>query len=365
MTRSPNGDRDQDDLSDPGVVEVGREMARAVEAEERHRTQHGDRLSPLGGAAYDVWAGTMDLYRWVESPVDEVVRGFVRGYEPLPADRRAELRANLTMDDFYTLLAFARRCALAALRAGEPTLIREGVIALTATDAERVDWRDVSVAAALLSYVGGHDANEVLRDASKDADQTVSEILLRFAREPVDDLVDWGYRKVTTANGLAFFEDNGARYEPAVDLAGLAVHIAALLEEDVYRVSSIGVGNDLPDVWVRGGDREAVSRAVDSLAGCAVVQTVLDPASGPHAEAQQLTVFVAETEDEADAELLAGAAEADGPRSYEVVGVAAGNACCVVIARSFVEGVPAFEKPKALERFRAPLSTLLEAATAG
>jgi hypothetical protein len=51
------------------------------------------------------------------------------------------------MDDFYALLTFARRRALEAPRNGHTTPALAGLTALTTIDAERVDWRDVSVAA--------------------------------------------------------------------------------------------------------------------------------------------------------------------------------------------------------------------------
>jgi len=263
------------------------------------------------------------------------------------------------MDDFYTLLAFARRSALAALRSGDPLPIRDGLTALTAIDGNRVDHRDVSVAAALLSYAGTHDPAP-FRNASAHADQTVSEILLGFAKEPVEHLGDWGYREVITDSGRAFFEDNGRRYEPTADLARLALHVAALIEEDVYRVRSIGVGDDLPDVWLRGADRDAVSHAAGLLAGCAAVRADLDPAAHPHADAQRLIAFVAEAANDADAALLSMAATPGGSPPHEALGLRAGNLCCVVIARSFVEGTSSFEKPDALERFSGPLSKLLE-----
>jgi hypothetical protein len=50
---STNGEEHSERGSDPtaGWVVIGREMARAVEADQRHRREHGDAPSPLDGIA--------------------------------------------------------------------------------------------------------------------------------------------------------------------------------------------------------------------------------------------------------------------------------------------------------------------------
>lgn len=356
-------DRPSEEASGPGWVEIGHELARAVEADERHRLAHGDMPSPLRGITYDPSRGELDLHRFVESPADELLHDFTAGYAPLPADRREAVRASLTLDDFYNLLTFAKRSALAALRSGDATQARAGLTALTAIDAERVDWRDVSVAAALLSYVMRDQRAELFLEASARSDRTVGEILQGLAQEPVESLEDWGYRAVATAGGRVFFEDYGERYEPAIDLIELALRIAAVIEHDLYRVTSIGVGNDVPEVWLRSGDQPAVSRAVESLAGCVGIQADLRAGSHLNAEDQQFRIFLAEAASQVDASVVAEASEVDSGADHQALGLATDNLCCLVIARSFVEGVPAFERPGALERFRPALAGLLEKAS--
>src|SRR5262245_59508017 len=72
--------------------------------------------SPLQDVAYPARATV--LWRWVDASQDATVWAFVRAYSGL-ADG-ARVRASLTLDDCYTLMTYARRCALAALRNEDP-----------------------------------------------------------------------------------------------------------------------------------------------------------------------------------------------------------------------------------------------------
>jgi hypothetical protein len=105
-----------DRTPDREVLVLGHQLAEAAAREEQHRAAIGDVRSPLGEARYDASSGALDLHRFVESPVDAVVGQFVAAWESLaPAEAQA-LRAALSMDDLYTLLAFIRRSALASLQ---------------------------------------------------------------------------------------------------------------------------------------------------------------------------------------------------------------------------------------------------------
>jgi hypothetical protein len=47
------------------------------------------------------------------------------------------VRASLTLDDFYTLLALAQRCAAFALKSGDPSQSQTGLNALSL-----IDWSE-------------------------------------------------------------------------------------------------------------------------------------------------------------------------------------------------------------------------------
>jgi hypothetical protein len=108
-----------------------------------------------------------------------------------------------------------------------------------------------------------------------------------------------------------------------------------------------------------GGDPQAISRAVESQPGCVAVEGHLRPDKHPNAQDQQFTLLVAEAASSADATLIAAASRVGSDARHQSLGLAAGKLCCVVIARSFVERVPAYEGAGALERFRPALAELL------
>ena len=300
---------------DDDVVVIGQELADATDREEQHRRAMGDVNSPLARVTYDGARGEFDLHRFVPTHTDDEIRAFLARYTP-------DMQAALTQGDFYTLLAFARRMALAVLRGADPARLDEARAAIRAVDVERVDWRDVSVASAL-----------------------------------VDDPDSSGYVRIETPDGPGFLLSPGTS-ETSGDLTKAAFALQAVLEQDVYRVAVSG-GDDVPSVWFS----EPVDQELRGLRATMALSGHLDSAASEEADNQQLTVFLAEAATEADAARLA---EAAVPSDwFEALGVAAGRICAVMVARSWVDGVAAYEQPGALERFREPFAAALRAPSGG
>ena len=65
---------------------------------------------------------------------------------------RARVRQSISMDEFYTLLAFSRRMALFALRERSVGRLRDGLNAIALIDLARIDYRDIPMAVALLRH---------------------------------------------------------------------------------------------------------------------------------------------------------------------------------------------------------------------
>jgi len=337
-------------------------MARAIEREESHRAATGAITSPLAGVAYDPWSGALDLHRFVESPVDTAVGEFAASCEKLGTEAEAgEVRAALSMDDFYTLLAFARRAALASLQGRSSPSLHHGLVALTAIDQERVDLRDVSVAAELLAWAmarAGVDHAIEFQTASRRCEPGVADTLSHIANRSANELEPGMWRPVQTAAGPILAEDYFERFEPAIDLIGIAIAVRDVIEADAYRVSSLTVATELPSVWLTPTDPGAIERALERVRACVSVRGELDPTAASTARDQQLLVFLAEAGSTDDARLIAGAAVP--AESHKALGLADGSVCCVVIANSIVAGVPAFERDGSLERFEEPLRSVLE-----
>jgi hypothetical protein len=331
-------------------VYLGMKLAVAEVAEELHRvTSSGP--SPLRDVSYPAQAAV--LWRWVHARQDASVWAFVRAYSGVPD--RERVRSSLTVDDFYTLMTFARRCVLAALRNEDPGAAEAAFDALSAIDLERVDWRDVVVAASLASYAArrvGLEPDEVLAGAVRQAEPAVGEIIERAVTKDVDLAGDWGYREVATPSGPVLVDSEGG---PADDeLVARVLGVADLLENDErYVVTSIGEEDELPEVWL--DDTEAAGEARQRLVGCASVH-----AEPPEARYRHfLLVFLVEAHDERDAGAIAAAARRVTADHTAQLGIAVGRRCAVVVARSAVAGQPSLEDARSLARFQEPIEALL------
>jgi hypothetical protein len=341
----------------PEAFEIGREMADAVAADERHRKAAAWRgRSPLDGVRYEAEAGEHDLLRFVESAVDDRVGQVVADFRSADGQARAAMRAACTLDDFYTLIAFGRRSAVRALRSGSGDPARSGLAALALVDSERVALRDVVVGVGLVSYAlrelgGGVDG--LLNDMIPLATPQVAEVFARFIHPAADDLDPgtWGFKQVTTADGPALVDTGIEYFDPGHDLLGIGLRIAGLVDRDEYRTYSVRIGERLPVVWLPGAGRAAANVVLDRCTGCVLLNARLQ-ADVEHAASQQFTVFLMEADGEADAELLESWV-AGG--SHASLGVRRGSLFCLVVARSLVADVPSYESTASLERFSTPL----------
>jgi hypothetical protein len=358
---------DPDEPDERPPVALGVEMAKARGAEARHReTAHAP--SPLAGVRYDLVLGEGDLFRFVESSRDEAILQCVHYCRGLDPRERAEVRSSLTMDDFYTLLTFARRAALRALRANDSDIVVPGIEAISLIDAERIDWRDAVWESALLAYAGGRtglNVSDTFTAAASAAEPGIAEVLDRFAHERVDNLEDeWGYRELATPAGVILVSDGGEPFAPTTDLVSIAFAIVALIEDSPWRVSDVETGSDMPPVWLHRGDPKAVEIALNSMRGCVAINGALSPSASTHPAAQQLTVFLGEFADTNAADAIAAATGPGSRGGFAGVGVAGGPVCAVMVSRSVMKGVAAYESEVSLERFRAGLVTILTEAAA-
>jgi hypothetical protein len=180
-------------------------------------------------------------------------------------------------------------------------------------------------------------------------DGAMREALRPIAARAPAELSPGMWRRVATKAGPVLASNDFGRFEPTVDLVGIAVALQDVFEADVYRVHNIGVGGKLPPVWLTGD----VAGALNAIRACAKVRATPEPSP----DDQQLVAFTVEAAAVEDAAMIAAAAVSTA--SHEALGVSHGAVCCVVIANSVVVGVPAFEAPGALERFAGPVASSL------
>ena len=334
-------------------------MAAAVEAEKLHQSKPQD-PSPIEEVSYDVARGELDLFRYVESPIDERIDVVVEGACAQGAGSVATLRAALRQSDLYTLLTFSRRRALLALRQESPALLTSGLRALALVDLRRIDWRDAAVATGLLAYAGrrtGAQVQELVTAISARSDPAMAEVLRRHSSVPEDGLGVGGYREIRTSQGVGLANDYGHAYAPTIDLVSIAEKIILFVEGDEYRVQDITTGADLPAVWLPAADT-ATRRASKNLRGCLSVSA--RPNTDRHGRSDQMfSVWLAEAANATDTLAITAAATPMAGSDIAIIGVASGPLCAVLVARSVVIGVPPLEDMQSLERFRAPLQVAL------
>jgi hypothetical protein len=260
-----------DDGSDQWAV-LGREMAEARAVEEQHVLPSS---SPLAGVDYPEAAA--DLWRWADCPQDAVMSAFVDSYAAADARARAVLRASMTMDDLYTVLLFAKRRAFAAIRTGDTGAVVDAMDAISTIDIDRVDWRDVSMAAMLAAYSAARSGMTVVTAAAgaiRRSTRPVAEILSDVAGRGEIDLPEaCGYREIATAGGPILVEDGYAPYQPDRDLIDVALSVASAIEVDgTYQVTAVGLAADLPPVWVGANTGTPAAVAIDNLTGCTSIR---------------------------------------------------------------------------------------------
>src|SRR5262249_48602062 len=179
---------------------------------------------------------------------------------------RTAMRAAISMEEFYTLLTFAHRAAVFAIREQSADWAVDGLTAVTMIEAERVDWRDILVALGLLHHAAtrvGLDADQVFRKMSALAEPGTAELIQGFSERPQSDkqLREWGYEEVETDERIGLIEGGFGRTKPAYDLIAIAGEIADHLAADKYRPSFVDFGERMPDVWLESRDNTALDKA--------------------------------------------------------------------------------------------------------
>jgi len=338
---------------------IGEQTAAAVAAESR-RIARVDAPSPLK-VAYEA-RSDFDLFRYVQTPVDARLASFVERFAAADTQQRADLRLRLSRGDLYTLLTFARRRALYAVRNRDLSSAVIGCQAVAAIELERVDPRDISMALGMLAYAAEYldgSASGLLIDAASHAERDLAKLMLEKSNTASHELKRLGLREVTFSTGVGLVEDQRHRFQPTENLLALAEQIVAVIENDSYRVTNIAVGTRLPLVWLPAGERDALTKASRALSGC------LNIHARPVADLEEtfpshwLLVFICEAAQVEDAALLAAASQSRPNSDIAELGVSAGALCTIMVARPWMRDVPAIETADSLRRFNDPIRSLL------
>lgn len=220
-------------------VVLGQGMANAAEVEKRRRLTEADLgPSPMPTASYDFWRGELSLVNPGPLQLDSEVTEVVRAFRQRDASGRSAMRRAISMDEFYTLLAFSKRQAVFAIREQSADPIEIGLGALAMIEAKRTDYRDILGTLSFLYHAAarlGLDPRVAFGAAALISEPETGLLIEGFAaRKPEDlDLRDaWGYDEVVTDGGLGFIRWGFRKYDPTSDLKRVAMDVAGLLEAD-------------------------------------------------------------------------------------------------------------------------------------
>jgi hypothetical protein len=182
-------------------------------------------FSPLAALRYSERA--RDLARFVDDPVDAAIAEVVAIASTLDDVRRTALRSVLSADDFYELITFSKRRAVAALRSGVLPMALEAIWALTLVDRTKIDFRDLSVDFPLFA-VGelDGDLSKVIRLAESASEPgTASRFAATAERSRTLTAKECGLLPIRSHYGLGFMDRWAAEYQPNTKVAELAVRL--------------------------------------------------------------------------------------------------------------------------------------------
>lgn len=284
----------------------------------------------MTGLHYPVAA--MALWRWLDAPEDETIREFLARSARSDRLERARLRSLLSVEDFFSLVTFAQRSVLAALRTRRSDRVAEGWAALAMIDVDRcADPRDVWMAARLVRYATerlGLDPAAATREAFDLAEPETKELLTEVLADDEADLTeDCGLREAPTPTGPIIIEDDDETYIPDADLLAIALRVPGLLAEQGYPDASITIAATISRTWLEGLAPAAARAVSDEMNGCVHVH-----GDKEDHRTTSLLVFIAEFTDAAAAEVVASAMTTEPGARPRIVGRTRGRLCAIMIA---------------------------------
>jgi len=355
----------------PRTVVLGQQMANARAAERQRLANPPEAPSPMPAATYNSASGSLDFLNPTPHALDPQLCELCRRIAALEPAARAAARRSISMEEFYTLLTFARRMALFAVRERSVDRVRDGLNAIALIELARIDYRDVPMAVALLRHAAqriGADVRALLDGASAIAEPEIAGFLAEFARRRLNEqeLCEFsGLREVTTRYGVGFVGYGFRPYEPTVDLLAALIEIDTLISADGYRPGGMQIGTELPPVWLRAAGEATVAKALQGARGAASLHAFIRPEAHPADDSHSILLFLVELRDAERARLLQELARTAVHSTHSQIGCAADRLFCLVVANSMLHAVVSIETPTSLARFEPGITAALRRVLAG
>jgi hypothetical protein len=349
-----------------GVTVLGLQMA-AAEAVERERLEQDPEPSPLDGKSYSsgrVIEGEVNghsLFRVERNEVDEAVRTLVAEFRSGSAEDREALTFRLSMGDLYTLMQFAKRSVVFALRERNPERCVEGMAALAAIDIERVDFRDLYSAVGLVDAAARYidaDVGNLYKTIVPLATSATQRPFDAVRARPAKDRTFRAclYAVADTPSGPALVESRSVRYSGSLELLELAVRASELVSAPAYQRAEFTVATKIPPIALESDDprvEEALERSLGT------VELDFKEKGQRNLMGQLSHIYLSKVASEGDASLLVQAARREEPEKSATVAFSTGRLLCVATTRSLVQGKPSIESSETLRAKLEPVRELL------
>jgi hypothetical protein len=333
-------------------------------AERQRRTKAQRAKSPMPDQKYDFERDELSLLKPVRHPLDAKLAALCKRYAKSSDQKRAAMRSAIRANHYDTLLEFAHRAAVFAVRERKAAWAVDGLTAVTMIEAKRAaDWRDILMALGPLHHAAtraGLKADQLFREMSALAEPGMVKLLedLRTRPRGEKELGAWGYEEIETEEGVGFVEGEFGRIKPKIDLIAIASKIADHLKAERYRSPSIEAGESILRNRLESRNNVALDEALRACRTNVLIAANMRRSKGMES---YLLVSLHEMKSKAAARRLLEIARKKkfNPERECKVELAEGRLFCLVVAQPKWSDVPSYETPESLARFATPIGDIL------
>lgn len=320
----------------------------------------------LPSGVYDLWAGEGSLLDPQLLELDRQLAETCNHFRTASPDAQRAFRASTTEDNFYTLLQFAKRASVVAMRERDERWIHSALAAAAIVDVSRIDAPDLLMALSIVHHAASSlrlDARTLFKTAAGYALPETAEVIREFSARSAGEksLEEFGYAEIEGPAGVGLIESEFESYNPTLNLVNAALAVEAAMHREGY-VGGITIASNPPSAWLSETTQQTAEELLDRSRATVSLYSGLRPQLHPRADAQSLLVFITEMRSADDAKALAGMAAADSPSQLATTILQHGKLVCLTVGHSTESDVPAVESTDTLRRFNEPFLDALRAA---
>lgn len=330
---------------------------------------------PIPEPGYDFWRGQLDLVAPVRNAVDQRIENAVHRFLRAEPEIREAIRTAVIEDSVATLITYAARAAVFAIRSGDVLNVIDGLTAVSMAPSRHAHASDVDRALALLFYAAkriDEDPEPLFETAAELADDGVGGLIRDMVDAPTerrDIRAAFGLDEIETDMGAGLIQYARAPYFPTVDLNKLALEAANVIDAGGYCIASVTAAAELPTSWIEptlgisllSRPNKDFEAAAKRIRGAVSISARLRPEYQSGNSAQQLDVYIAQAAGVADAQLMERLADAHQWRhDHAHFGWRDGELFCLALAHCVDnQERDCVETQKSLKRFTDAFASLL------